>query len=52
LPQGLPNFVPFCPIWANDATKSIDKKTFINVMLPKYVEFWKMGMCKDETYAI
>ncbi len=47
--QGLPNHVPFCPIWGNDATKSIDKEKFINNKLFKYVEFWKMGMCKDES---
>jgi hypothetical protein len=23
----------------------------INDGLSKYLEFWKMGMCKDETYA-
>jgi hypothetical protein len=50
--QGLPNHVPFCPIWGNDATKSIDKAKMINNRLLKYVEFWKMGMCKDEIYVM
>jgi hypothetical protein len=44
LPQGLPNHVPFHPIWGNDPTKSINKDTIINGGLFKYVEFWKMGM--------
>jgi hypothetical protein len=51
LPQGLPNPIPFRPIWGNDAIKSIEKQKFINDGLSKYVEFWRMGMCKDETYA-
>jgi hypothetical protein len=52
LPQGLPNLIPFCLIWGNDATKSIDKEKFVNGGLFKYVEFWKMGgLCNDETYA-
>jgi hypothetical protein len=51
LPQGLPNLIPFRPIWGNDTTKSIEKEKLINNGLFKYVEFWKMGMCKDETYA-
>jgi len=51
LPQRRPNPIPFCFIWDNDATKSIEKEIFINGRLSKYVEFWRMGMCKDETYA-
>jgi hypothetical protein len=51
LPQRLLDLVLFCPLWGNDATNSIDKEKFINGGLFKYVEFWKMGMCKDETYA-
>jgi hypothetical protein len=51
LPQRLPNPIPFCPIWGNDATKSIGEENFINGGLSKYVEFWKMGMWKDESYA-
>jgi hypothetical protein len=51
LPQRLPNPIPFCPIWGNDATKSIEKENFINGGLSKYVEFWRMGMCKYKTYA-
>jgi hypothetical protein len=30
LPSGVPNLVPFHPIWGNDASKSIEKKKFIN----------------------
>jgi hypothetical protein len=51
LPQRLPNPIPFYFIWENDGTKSIEKENFINGKLSKYVEFWRMGMCKDETYA-
>jgi hypothetical protein len=51
LPQGLPNLSPFHPIWKNDTTKSIEKEKLINDGLFEYVEFWKMGICKDETYA-
>jgi hypothetical protein len=45
------NLIPFHPIWENDTTKSIEKEKLINNGFFKYVEFWKMGMCKDETYA-
>jgi hypothetical protein len=31
--------------------KLIEKEKIINNGLLKYVVFWKMGMCKDETYA-
>jgi len=51
LPQGFPNLVFFHLIWENDATKLIEKENIINNGLFKYVVFWKMGMCKDETYA-
>jgi hypothetical protein len=26
LPLGLSNLVPFCPVWVNDASKSIEKE--------------------------
>jgi hypothetical protein len=51
LPQGLLNPIPFHLIWGNGATKYIDKEKNINNGFFKYVELWKMGMCKDETYA-
>jgi hypothetical protein len=51
LPHGLPNLIIFHLIWGNEATKLIEKEKFINNGVPTYVEFWKMGMCKDETYA-
>lgn len=48
LSQGLSNLVPFCPIWVNDASKSIEKDKIINNGLSKYMEFWRLGMWKDE----
>jgi hypothetical protein len=51
LPLGLSNLVPFCPIWVNDASKSMEKEKIINNGLSKYMKFWKLGMCKDESYV-
>ncbi len=35
----------------NDASKSIEKAKIINNGLSKYMEFWRLGMCKDESYV-
>jgi hypothetical protein len=35
----------------NDASKLIKKEKNINNGLSKYMEFWKLGMCKDESYV-
>ncbi len=48
---GVPNRVPFHPIWGNDASKSIEKEKFINNGISKYSEFWKLNIVKDEMYT-
>lgn len=46
LPKRLPNLVSFDFISGNDATKLIEKEK-----LSTYMEFWGIGMCKDELYV-
>jgi len=49
--SGILKHVPFCPIWGNDAPKSIKKGKFINSGISKYLEFWKLNIFKDDMYA-
>jgi hypothetical protein len=51
LPSGVPKCVPFCPIWGNDASKSIEKGKIINSGISKYLKFWKLNIVRDEMYA-
>jgi hypothetical protein len=51
LPSGVSKHVPFCPIWGNDASKSIEKEKIINSDTPKYLKFWKLNIVRDEMYA-
>jgi hypothetical protein len=48
---GIPNLVPFCPIWGNDELKASEKERFISSRISKYIEFWKLGMSKDNSYS-
>jgi hypothetical protein len=52
LPIGIPSPIPYRPIWANNALKSLEKKKFINAAQSKYVEFWKQGIDQNTTYAM
>jgi hypothetical protein len=36
-PSGVPKLVPFCQIWNNDVSKSIEKKIFINSCISQYL---------------
>jgi hypothetical protein len=36
---GVPNLVPFCPIWGNDELKASEKERFISSRISKYIEF-------------
>jgi hypothetical protein len=47
----VPNLVPFCPIWGIDGMKACEKESFISSRISKYVDFWKLGMLKDDLYA-
>jgi hypothetical protein len=46
---GVLKFVPFRPILGIDELRVGEKKRFINRIL-KYIEFWKLGMLKDDSY--
>jgi hypothetical protein len=49
---GVPSHIPYRPIWANNALRSLEGKKFISVALSKYVEFWKQGIDQNTTYAM
>jgi hypothetical protein len=44
------NPVPFHSIWGNDELKVGEKERFISSGISKYIEFWKLGMWKDDLY--
>jgi hypothetical protein len=48
---GVPNPIPFCPIWGNHELKVGEKEKFISSGISKYLEFWKLGMSKDNLYS-
>ncbi len=50
LSMGVSNLGPFRPIWGNDELRACEKKMFINRGISKYIEFWKLGMSKDDSY--
>ncbi len=45
------NPIPFCPIWGNDELGVGKEETFISSKISKYIEFWKLGMSKDDSYS-
>jgi hypothetical protein len=45
------NLVPFHPIWGIDELRASEKERFISSGILKYVEFWKLGMLKEDLYA-
>jgi len=49
--ERFPNLVSFDPISRNDATKLIEKEKIISIRHFKYMEFWGIGMRKDEPYV-
>ncbi len=51
LPSEIPKPIPFCPIWGNDASKSMKEKKLINNDISKYLEFWKLNIVRNEMYA-
>jgi hypothetical protein len=48
---GVSNAVPFHLIWGNDELKACEKERFISSGNSKYIEFWKLGMSKDNLYS-
>jgi hypothetical protein len=50
-PSGIPKIVPFCLIWGNGVSKSVEKEKFINSGISMYLEFWKLNILKHEMYA-
>jgi hypothetical protein len=50
LSMGVPNPIPFCLIWGNDKLRASEKKRFINNKILKYIQFWNLGMSKDDSY--
>jgi hypothetical protein len=49
--MGLPNLFPFPLIWGNDELRACEKESFISNEILKYIEFWKLGMLKDDSYS-
>jgi hypothetical protein len=47
----VPNLVPFRSIWGNDELRASEKEMFISNKISKYIEFWKLGMLKDDSYS-
>ncbi len=47
----VPNLVPFHPIWGIEELKVGEKERFINNGILKCIEFWKLGMSKDDLYV-
>jgi hypothetical protein len=45
------NPIPFCLIWGNDELRAGEKERFISSGISKYIEFWKLGMLKDDLYS-
>ncbi len=45
------NPIPFHSIWGIDELRSCEKERFISSEISKYVEFWKLGMSKDDSCA-
>jgi hypothetical protein len=52
LPIEVPNPIPYCLIWGQDAVRSWERENFINARLSKYVEFWKQGIEQSTTYPM
>jgi hypothetical protein len=48
---GVSNPIPFRSIWGIDELRACEKERFISSNISKYVEFWKLGMSKDDSYA-
>jgi hypothetical protein len=48
---GVSNPIPFCSICGIDELRACEKERFISSGISKYVEFWKLGMSKDDSYA-
>jgi hypothetical protein len=48
---GVSNRVPFRLIWGNDELRGGEKERFISNKILKYIEFWKLGMLKDNSYS-
>jgi hypothetical protein len=45
------NLVLLLLIWGNDELKASEKERFINSGILKYIEFWRLGMAKANSYS-
>jgi len=48
---GVPNPIPFCSVWGNDELRASEKERFISSKILKYIELWKIGLSKDNSYS-
>jgi hypothetical protein len=48
---GVSNPIPFYLIWGSDELKASEKERFISSGILKYIEFWKLGMSKENSYS-
>ncbi len=44
------NLVPFRVIWGINEFRVGEKERFISNRILEYIEFWKLGMSKDDSY--
>jgi hypothetical protein len=51
LPIRIPCPIPYCLIWGNDVSKSVEREKFISARLSKYV-FWKVETAQSSTYEM
>ncbi len=49
--MGVSNPIPFCSIWGIGELRASEKERFISSKILKYIEFWKLGMSKDDSYS-
>jgi hypothetical protein len=52
LPTSIPSLIPYCPIWGNDPSRSMERQKFISVGLSKYMDFQKVGITQNATYEM
>jgi hypothetical protein len=52
LPTSMLSLIIYCPIWGIDPSKFVERQKFISASLPKYVDFWKVGIARNVTYEM
>jgi hypothetical protein len=51
LSNGVLKLTPYCAIWDNDVSTSIEKERSINSGIPKYMEFWRLNIMNNDMYT-